>query len=622
MTVSYAAENEKRVSSATAPSSTSIDLRTLGEQLAEIPATSDSELTALERFVRYVSLLTSAQSTAYFSVDHGENANDSEVVTHQFDDRDVLEQASKLSSLTIGERSAQTTRVSERDDLFAVCVPVVRSKFPDEAIVVIIQSTEPTKILPGIVQIMQLLSAFASQWRGQICEDQEWKQLRLFLQLSDLLDAASKETTTERFASALTTSMRQHFGMASVAFLSTVAKPPKLLAFSPANKFDRHSELAKTIVSAVDEVVLHARNSPARNTVELDEVNTDATRQLAERVRSDQIGFLILRGADAAPIGVCVLIANGRDLQDRETLEFAGKFLGRQFDLFERAKPGLLRRIRIAYRATSRRRWYVSVGVPVLALVFLMAVPLPLKIKTNCTVQPETRRYIASPYEGRLEQVFVEPGDLVQEGDVLARMDAREIRWELGVVRADHERARKQWDAAMAPGSRDTSTAQIAALDMERLELKLEMLENREKNLDIKSPTDGVVISGDPKKLEGARLSMGQTLAEVGPLDTVMFELEIADEDIAHAAVGDKVQIRLDSMPGAKLSGTVSRIHPRSEQRGEKNVFIGDVSIDSDISLQLRPGMNGTAKIVGRRHALAWNLFHKAWEQVLFRIGW
>ena len=32
--------------------------------------------------------------------------------------------------------------------------------------------------------------------------------------------------------------------------------------------------------------------------------------------------------------------------------------------------------------------------------------------------------------------------------------------------------------------------------------------------------------------------------------------------------------------------------------------------------------MKGTAKIVGDRHPLGWNLFHKAWNQVVFRIGW
>ncbi|MFC1757848.1 HlyD family secretion protein, partial [Planctomycetota bacterium] len=147
-------------------------------------------------------------------------------------------------------------------------------------------------------------------------------------------------------------------------------------------------------------------------------------------------------------------------------------------------------------------------------------------------------------------------------------------------------------------------------------------LEDREENLDIKSPTDGVVISGDPKKLEGARLTMGQTLAEVGPMDENMFELEIPDVDVRHVSTGDPVRIKLDSLPGETLTGKLALIHPRAEQRGDRNVFIGDVEIEKEEDLQLRPGMKGKAKIIGPKRALGWNLFHKAWDQLLFRLGW
>ena len=36
----------------------------------------------------------------------------------------------------------------------------------------------------------------------------------------------------------------------------------------------------------------------------------------------------------------------------------------------------------------------------------------------------------------------------------------------------------------------------------------------------------------------------------------------------------------------------------------------------------LRPGMNGRAKIVTAKHPLVWNLFKRAYEHLVYRIGW
>ncbi|MCZ6773228.1 MAG: hypothetical protein O7G83_14790, partial [Proteobacteria bacterium] len=60
---------------------------------------------------------------------------------------------------------------------------------------------------------------------------------------------------------------------------------------------------------------------------------------------------------------------------------------------------------------------------------------------------------------------------------------------------------------------------------------------------------------------------------------------------------------------------------PRSEIREHENVFIAEVKLDNS-DLQLRPGMKGRAKIIGRRHLLAWNLFHKPCESLLLWLGW
>ena len=151
--------------------------------------------------------------------------------------------------------------------------------------------------------------------------------------------------------------------------------------------------------------------------------------------------------------------------------------------------------------------------------------------------------------------------------------------------------------------------------------LQIRLLQDRLHNLEIKSPIDGIVIGGDPKKSEGARLSMGHTILNVGPLEDMIVELEVRDEDIPHVAAGQPVKFRLAAHPHTNFEGTIDRVHPRSEKRESENVFIAEVRIPNDDRL-LRPGMEGRAKVDAGRHMLAWNLFHRAWGSLLFRFGW
>ncbi len=165
-----------------------------------------------------------------------------------------------------------------------------------------------------------------------------------------------------------------------------------------------------------------------------------------------------------------------------------------------------------------------------------MALPVPYSVNCDCELQPVTRRFIASPFEGALEKAFVEIGDTVSADQLLARMDGKEVRWEQAGNFADYERAAKERDAQLA--DRKVGEAQLAKLQMDRLALTSKLLSNRGDNLDIRSPIDGIVVSGELKRAEGARLSLGQTLFEIAPLDQMIVEVEIPESELAHVVAG------------------------------------------------------------------------------------
>jgi multidrug resistance efflux pump len=259
----------------------------------------------------------------------------------------------------------------------------------------------------------------------------------------------------------------------------------------------------------------------------------------------------------------------------------------------------------------------------VLALVAtcaaLLLLPVPYRVKCDCELEPVSRRFIAAPFEGPLEQTFVKPGEVVAKDQLLARMDGRDIRWELAGVRADLQRAEKERAGHMA--AHESGKAEVARHEVDRLQLRAQLLEARNHDLDVRSPIDGIVVSGDLRETEGMPLKQGQVLFEVAPLDQMVVELAIPEDDVTYVRSEMHVRIRLDAFPMQGYEARVERIHPRAEIRDQENVFIAEVSLNNELG-QLHPGMRGRAWIAVGSARLGWVLFRRPVAAAIQWLGW
>ena len=253
------------------------------------------------------------------------------------------------------------------------------------------------------------------------------------------------------------------------------------------------------------------------------------------------------------------------------------------------------------------------------AIAMVLMLPMIYRIRCELELQPVERRYVAAPFDGPLEQCLVEPGDIVTKDQLLAQMDGREIRWELAEVQANLNKATKERNTQLS--KKEFGNAAISGHEMQRLEQRAALLQHRNASLEIRSPADGVVVSGDHREAEGVPLEMGKTLFEIAPLDAMVVELCIPEEDIRHVEVGMTVDIQLEAVPEDSITALIRSVHPRAEIRDGKNIFIAEADIPNHNSL-LRPGMRGSAHVNTRRHPLGWNLFHKPAAWLLGWLGW
>lgn len=392
----------------------------------------------------------------------------------------------------------------------------------------------------------------------------------------------------------------------------------RLLGLSGTARFDSQSEYVGLLQDALDEAAIHERRTAWISGETQPQVASCAHQRLLQMTGGSAVVSRPLCDEQHRLLGVVLVLDGDPTRCDTSFAQFAPS-LASLLARWDADRQGLVTRLwRRAANALVGTRGRTLLFVA-LALCGLLVVPVPYHVKCVCQVQPVTRRFVVAPYDGTLEKCLAQPGDVVRRGDVLARMDERELRWELAGLKTELARAEKERDTAMAGNK--TSAAQTAELEVRRLSLQQELLQYRLDNLSIRSPLDGMIVAGDLEKAEGAPLEIGQSLFEVAPLKQMACEVGVPEADIVLIQAGMPVTVSLEAYPDQVWEGTLRTVQPQAELRDDTSVFVAEVELDNGAGL-LRPGMNGKAYVHAGRRSLGWVLFHEPWRKVRRALAW
>jgi multidrug efflux pump subunit AcrA (membrane-fusion protein) len=303
------------------------------------------------------------------------------------------------------------------------------------------------------------------------------------------------------------------------------------------------------------------------------------------------------------------------DQHDRATRFFntTGPHLADALLANQNATAGVLSRIKqqsLRFAGGKVGRLVAAAG---LLLALAMMIPIPHRVACDCELQPSVRRFAVAPLDGILLESFVSTGDLVSKGQVIAQMDDRELILELADLVAERDTATKKRDVSRSSG--DAAATQIAELEVQQLNARIELLKFKKDSLRIASPIDGIVLQSDLEDAQGAPLRTGNVLTEIAPLDSLRLELSVFEPDVSYIQPQQSATIVLDGAPFDTLTGKIELIRPESEIRNNRNVFVSEIGIDNQDQL-LRPGMQGQAKIAAGNKSLGWILFHRPIERV------
>ena len=249
----------------------------------------------------------------------------------------------------------------------------------------------------------------------------------------------------------------------------------------------------------------------------------------------------------------------------------------------------------------------VGAGLLVCALVFFTFATGEYRIGAKAKLEGTIQRVVVVPFDGYLSEAPVRAGDIVKQGQVLSRLDDRDLKLEQTKWFGEKAQLRKAQREAMATHERAELSILQARLDQADAELAL--VAEKLARTQMVAPLDGIVVNGDLSQSLGAPLKRGDVVFEVAPLNGYRIMLEVDERDIAHVQPGQMGQLALSGLPHEVHYFSIERIVPISTAADGRNYFRVEAELKNG-SESLRPGMAGVAKIEAGEHGLVWIWTH------------
>jgi RND family efflux transporter MFP subunit len=221
------------------------------------------------------------------------------------------------------------------------------------------------------------------------------------------------------------------------------------------------------------------------------------------------------------------------------------------------------------------------------ATVDVGSIARPLTV--SGVVEPIRTVAVNSQLSGALLSVLVEEGNVVQRGDLLARLDDRELQAQLAAAEASFQVAESAYERAtqlrernvitLPEYERDRTTYVAAKAQLDQLRTRLEYAV-------IHAPITGVITE---KRVEAGDIVAPQSrLFTVADVSTMVVRVQVSELDVVDLQTGNEVDVALDAFPDRMLQGRIRRIFPAADPM--TRLVPVEVALEGEAARLARPG--------------------------------
>jgi len=172
------------------------------------------------------------------------------------------------------------------------------------------------------------------------------------------------------------------------------------------------------------------------------------------------------------------------------------------------------------------------------ALLLLLATSLTGtdRIKADATLEGLVQRAVVAGVDGYISEASARAGDVVRAGQLLGRLDERDLELERRKWDARELQLQREQREALARHDRTELSILQARLDEARAQIQL--LDEQIEHTRLVAPFDGIVVRGDLSQALGSPVERGEVLYEIAPLGGYRIILEVDERDVSRVEVG------------------------------------------------------------------------------------
>lgn len=234
------------------------------------------------------------------------------------------------------------------------------------------------------------------------------------------------------------------------------------------------------------------------------------------------------------------------------------------------------------------------------------------------SIEPIRTVEVKSKASGEVLSVHVETGDRVEQGQLLAEIDPRDVQNALDQAVADLESAEVQASTTEANRTRMEELRRTSVVTQQEYEgalqaaasaraavvrarTNLQLARERRSDVTIRAPIAGTIIADnvEPGQIIASatgNVSGGTILFTMADLSSMQVRTLVDETDIGQIQAGQSAQVTVEAYPGLRFRGEVYKIEPQAVVEQNVTTFPVLVRLANPENL-LKPGMNAEVAV-------------------------
>ncbi|MGN1097900.1 MAG: efflux RND transporter periplasmic adaptor subunit, partial [Clostridia bacterium] len=197
---------------------------------------------------------------------------------------------------------------------------------------------------------------------------------------------------------------------------------------------------------------------------------------------------------------------------------------------------------------------------------------------------------------GELTALYIESGNYVAKGSVIARLKSDSLEKEL---KAANDAYQDRLDALKDAEDNYENTVAARENQVDGVETAQAELDNAIKAAEdyvITSPVSGVILEKHYKAGDTYGNDDNRKLMVVADMSKMVFTINVDELDISNIQVGQSVNVTADALPGEIIQGTITTVSKIGDAQNGVTGYPVEITITEPGNLM--SGMNVTAEIV------------------------